>query len=251
LWHFSPGSLLLIFVRKKIINNCSSGNWTFSYNFRSSSCVINRSLPSHDVLLRGQVYSLSHPRQGFNFTYQFKHWWIVSTFYITHSVSGPHVNTMSWVEYFILLSWVELSTFGECHSPITFSNLSPLNIVSIFRCPSPPRNLVYVSRADPSVLAFSLLFHRQPYISTCQCRTIVFRLGFQIPIGNENHNEISQIRKRIQSWVTSTDTVWQTTIGQTLIHTHICPSQQFRTRVFFQGATSGETDNSLSVFSRL
>ncbi len=49
-------------------------------------------------------------------------------------------------------------------SPSQTSNLSPLSLVSIFRCPSPPWNPVYVRRVDPSVLAFSLSLHRPPYI---------------------------------------------------------------------------------------
>ena len=40
------------------------------------------------------------------------------------------------------------------------SNLLSLNLVSIFRCSSPPHNPVYVSRVDPSVLGFSLSLHR-------------------------------------------------------------------------------------------
>jgi hypothetical protein len=38
------------------------------------------------------------------------------------------------------------------HSPITLSNLSSINLVSIFRCSSPPVNPVYPRRVDPSVL---------------------------------------------------------------------------------------------------
>jgi hypothetical protein len=37
-----------------------------------------------------------------------------------------------------------------------------LTLVSFFRCPSPPRHLVYVSRVDPSVLSFGLPLHRHP-----------------------------------------------------------------------------------------
>ncbi len=46
----------------------------------------------------------------------------------------------------------------------TLSNLSPLNLVSISRCSSPPRNPVYARRVDPSVLAFNLSLHRHPYL---------------------------------------------------------------------------------------
>jgi hypothetical protein len=49
--------------------------------------------------------------------------------------------------------------------PFTLSNLSDLNLVSVFRCSSPPRNPVYVRRVDPLSLAFSLSLHRHSYIS--------------------------------------------------------------------------------------
>ena len=61
------------------------------------------------------------------------------------------------------------------------------------------------------------------------CRSIVFRLEFPIRIRHENHeiNEISQMRKRMQAWLAASDTAWpwQTTVIQTLMHTHICPWQ--------------------------
>ena len=50
-------------------------------------------------------------------------------------------------------------------SPITLANLSSINLVSIFRCSSPPRHPVYPRRVDPSVLAFSPSSHRHSYIS--------------------------------------------------------------------------------------
>jgi hypothetical protein len=40
-------------------------------------------------------------------------------------------------------------------------NLSSINLVSIFRCSSPPRNPVYVRCVDPSVLPFSHVTVRQ------------------------------------------------------------------------------------------
>ncbi len=46
---------------------------------------------------------------------------------------------------------------------IALSKLSPLNLVSIFRCPSPPCNPVYLRHVDPSVLMFSLSLHRHPH----------------------------------------------------------------------------------------
>ncbi len=46
------------------------------------------------------------------------------------------------------------------HSHITLVNLSSINLVSIFRCSSPPHNPVYVRRVDPSSLPFSFSSHR-------------------------------------------------------------------------------------------
>jgi hypothetical protein len=50
------------------------------------------------------------------------------------------------------------------HSPITLSNLSSMNLVSIFRCSSPPHNTVYVSRVVSSSLSFSLTSYWHSYI---------------------------------------------------------------------------------------
>jgi len=51
------------------------------------------------------------------------------------------------------------------HSPITLANLSSINLVSIFRCSSPPCNPVYTRCVDPSTLP--LVFHHtgHSYIS--------------------------------------------------------------------------------------
>ena len=49
--------------------------------------------------------------------------------------------------------------FYITHSPITLANLSSINLVSIFRCSSPPDNPVYLRRVDPSALSFSLSSH--------------------------------------------------------------------------------------------
>jgi hypothetical protein len=54
---------------------------------------------------------------------------------------------------------------SKSQSPITLANLSFINLVSIFRCSSHPRNPVYASRVDPSALAFSLSSHRHSYRS--------------------------------------------------------------------------------------
>jgi hypothetical protein len=54
-------------------------------------------------------------------------------------------------------------TLPTAHSPLTLSNLSPFNIVSIFRYPRTPCNPVYARLLDLSALAFSLSLHRHPY----------------------------------------------------------------------------------------
>ena len=41
--------------------------------------------------------------------------------------------------------------------------IESINLVSIFRCSSPPRNLVYGRRVDPSPLDFSLSSHRHSH----------------------------------------------------------------------------------------
>jgi hypothetical protein len=54
------------------------------------------------------------------------------------------------------------------HSPITLANLSSINLVSIFRCPSPPRNPVYERRVDLRFQSFitpTLIFKSYIYLS--------------------------------------------------------------------------------------
>ena len=55
--------------------------------------------------------------------------------------------------------------FYLTHSPTTLSNFSSFNLVSIFRCSRSPHNPVYVRRVIPSVLSFSLSYHRYSYLS--------------------------------------------------------------------------------------
>ena len=67
--------------------------------------------------------------------------------------------------------WVTPNIHGtpidsKSHSPITLGNHSSINLVSIFRCSSPPHNLVYGRRVDPSTLAFILSSHRHSYMSS-------------------------------------------------------------------------------------
>jgi hypothetical protein len=58
------------------------------------------------------------------------------------------------------------------HSPITRGNLSSVNLVSIFRCSSPPRNPVYPRRVDSSTVSFSLSSHRH------SCTSLLFDSHF-------------------------------------------------------------------------
>jgi hypothetical protein len=53
---------------------------------------------------------------------------------------------------------------SRTYSPITLTNISSINLVSIFRCSSPPRNTVYSRRVDPSSLDFRISLYRQSYI---------------------------------------------------------------------------------------
>ena len=53
-----------------------------------------------------------------------------------------------------------------------------MNLVSIFRCSSPPHNPVYTRRVDPSGLVFSLSSHRYSYIH-------VFYLALTLSIHNK------------------------------------------------------------------
>ncbi len=58
-------------------------------------------------------------------------------------------------------------------SPVTLANLSSINLVSNFRCSSPPWNPVYVRCVDPSALAFSLSSHRHSYLSLLFCTRFI------------------------------------------------------------------------------
>ena len=53
---------------------------------------------------------------------------------------------------------------SHTHPEVTLSNLSPLNLVSIFRCSSPPFNPVYVRRVNSLVVVCSLSSHRHLFI---------------------------------------------------------------------------------------
>ncbi len=64
-----------------------------------------------------------------------------------------------WSSSFFILLKINTRT-------VNISNLSSINLVSIFRCSSPPHNLVYGRRVDPSALAFSLSSHRHSYTSS-------------------------------------------------------------------------------------
>jgi hypothetical protein len=102
-----------------------------------SFLIHHRLSMTRGVLLDPHVKMRKHPYQSGSFTYNSKY--RRRTFSVTIS-----------------------------HSPITLANLSPINLVSIFRCSSPPHNPVYTSRVtvvDPSDLVLSLSSHRHSYIS--------------------------------------------------------------------------------------
>ncbi len=58
--------------------------------------------------------------------------------------------------------WVH--TWVSMYSPITLANISSINLVSIFRCSSSPRNPVYERSVDFSELAFSFSSYRHSYL---------------------------------------------------------------------------------------
>ncbi len=134
----SPLCLLLLVRLASTLRICapsiftgSSGNWPLSFSFRSSGSARQLSLSPHGVLLTDQVQGRPHPRQGCSTT-----------------------DYAGWDTY----------SFSITHSPITHSKFSLINLVSIFRCSSSPRNPEYARRIDPSVLACSLSLHRHPHI---------------------------------------------------------------------------------------
>ena len=84
----------------------------------------------------------------------------------------------TYIPDILIFLWTHEHVLDFAHSPITLSKLSPLDLVSIFRCPSPPHNLVHARTVDPSVLAFSLsLLHRHPYICIPFSSRFIFVLG--------------------------------------------------------------------------
>ena len=90
-------------------------------SFRSSACAIYQwpvPLPPRGVLLTAQIQGWQHSRQGCSTTDYFE---------CRRSTCSVTIS----------------------HSPITLANLSSINLVSIFRCSSPPRNPVYARRVDP------------------------------------------------------------------------------------------------------
>jgi hypothetical protein len=76
-------------------------------------------------------------------------------FQTPHSFSVT-IFTLGFRLFFILL---------HTYSPITLSNFSIVNLVSIFRCSSSTANPVYERRVTSIVLVFSLSSHRHSYTS--------------------------------------------------------------------------------------
>jgi hypothetical protein len=66
------------------------------------------------------------------------------------------------------------------HSPITLANLSSINNpVSIFRCPSPPHNPLYVRCVDPSCVSRS--HTHSSHSQTSRLLTSSLSLGVPVP----------------------------------------------------------------------
>jgi hypothetical protein len=113
------------------------GKSTFFYGFRSSTSTFKQwtfPLPLYVVLLPAIIKDC-----------QYSYW---------------DYGTPDYFEYRRHTFTVKIT-----HSPITFANISFINLVSIFRCSSPTHNPVYTSRVHPSVLAFSLSSHRHTDVS--------------------------------------------------------------------------------------
>jgi hypothetical protein len=65
------------------------------------------------------------------------------------SSSSVITNLQFHYRHVVFSSQVKSKVGNILVTPLTLSNLSPLNLVSIFRCHRPPLNQVYVSRLDP------------------------------------------------------------------------------------------------------
>ena len=86
------------------------------------------------------------------------------------------------------ICWESTVITGQLtHSPILHSKLSPINLVSIFGCSSSPYNPVYTRRVGPSVLVFSLSFHRHPHI----CISFTYHFIYCSKINNFTPSPIS------------------------------------------------------------
>jgi hypothetical protein len=75
------------------------------------------------------------------------------------------------------------------------TNLSSINLVSIFRCSSVPRHPVYVTRVDPSTLPFGLSSHPDP-----PTLTGIWVFNITLPLSLDN--------KQQDPWTV----LWRTTI---------------------------------------
>ena len=136
--------LLIVRLGGYIVNLCVFcsyrliGKLTVFCSLKSSACAI-------------QQWTLSLPPRRASFSSQFK---------------SKVVSTLAKA----VPLRIKLNLDG---TPITLSNLSSINFVSIFRCSSSPRNPVYASRVDLSAVAFSLSSHRHSPYSPSVCE--VFR----------------------------------------------------------------------------
>jgi hypothetical protein len=137
-------SLYWFIINKHLINFSlpsprTRETWPLFCSFRSSACT-NRpwTIPHspHGVLGHPERKSRQYPHQGYRFTYYTQYWW-----------GSYH--------------------FKNTYSPITLTNISSINLVSIFRCSSSPSNPVYprsIDFSDYSSLVFRLSSHRHSCI---------------------------------------------------------------------------------------
>jgi hypothetical protein len=97
--------------------------------------------------------------------------WSVPVFQYSRTVFSPQWNVYKFftktasIRIVLNIDGVPVASKSHTHPSSTLSNLSSINLVSIFRCSSPPINPVYVSRVDLSPLSFRLSSHRHSYIS--------------------------------------------------------------------------------------
>ena len=75
--------------------------------------------------------------------------------------SGAHITSLCLQ---VSLLRFRINNITNTYSPISLVSISPINLVSIFRCSSSAHNGVHARRVDSSTQVFSLSSYRTPYI---------------------------------------------------------------------------------------